>query len=108
MNSAVHRGYRGMHRKLPRRRGRARESLTMIELHVAIEVLELFGRYPVRILVKDFLSNDCVSLSSRNRMRATATRSDQNAESRSPVRQRKEQRQSTAGEYKSQKIGSLP
>ena len=88
-----------MHRKLPRRRGRARESLTMIELHVAIEVLELFGRYPVRILVKDFLSNDCVSLSSRNRMRATATRSDQNAESRSPNR--------LAGEYKSQKIASF-
>jgi hypothetical protein len=64
VDSAVDRGHCSMHGELPRRRGRAREGLAGIVLDVAIEVLmKLFGRERgVGILVKDFLSNDCVSL----------------------------------------------
>lgn len=66
--STVHRGYSGVHRKLSRRGGRPGEGGgSRVEVDIAVEVLELFGGHSVGILVEDFLSNDCVSLSSRNR-----------------------------------------
>src|SRR5690606_17621630 len=82
VGSAVRRGRGGSPGKLPRRRGWARVGLrSVVRDIIAVEVLVLVGRQDAGELVEDFLSNDCVSLSSRNRMRATATRSERNAES---------------------------
>lgn len=67
VDSTVHRSHCAMNWKLTRGRGRTRERLARIEVDIAIEVLELLRRYSVGILVKYFLSNDCVSLLSRNR-----------------------------------------
>ncbi len=75
-------GSRGMRGVLAGRRGRAREAgLGRIEWDIVVVWLEGIGRQPVGHLVKDFLSNDCVSPVSRSQMRATARRSKQNAES---------------------------
>jgi hypothetical protein len=63
----------GRYGSLAWRRGRARKRLRGIELSVIVVVLELFVLDAIGELVVYFLSNDCVSPSSRNQMRATAS-----------------------------------